>query len=152
MAGQCLCSSLRGLGVENDVILQQLDSISSGRRRETANFLDFANVANLLWLSGRCLGFTLLLFSTKPPDIFTGGLLWENELSLLYHGCSSYVETFELLWAVLPRALSPLVSMLLRLTVTATIKLANEAQKGARGELQVHLGQLRGQRDWHNSI
>lgn len=42
--------------------------------------------------------------------------------------------------------------MLLRLTVTATIKLANEAQKGDRGELQVHLGQLRGQRDWHNSI
>lgn len=40
MAGQ-------GLGVENDVILQQLDSISSGRRRETANFLDFANLANL---------------------------------------------------------------------------------------------------------
>lgn len=47
MAGQCLCSSLQGLGVENDVILQQLDSISSGRRRETANFLDFANLANL---------------------------------------------------------------------------------------------------------
>lgn len=36
-----------GLGVENDVILQQLDSISSGRRRETASFLDFANLANL---------------------------------------------------------------------------------------------------------
>lgn len=47
MVGQCLCSSLQSLGVENDVILQQLDSISSGRRRETANFLDFANIANL---------------------------------------------------------------------------------------------------------
>lgn len=36
----------RGLGLRNDVMLQQLDSISL-RRRETANFLDFANLADL---------------------------------------------------------------------------------------------------------
>lgn len=36
------------LGVENDVMFQQLDPISSGRRRrETASFLDFANLVNL---------------------------------------------------------------------------------------------------------
>lgn len=38
--------SAPGLGLRNDVMLQQLDSISL-RRRETANFLDFANVADL---------------------------------------------------------------------------------------------------------
>lgn len=38
----------QGLGVENDVMFQQLDSISSGgRRRETPNFLDFVNLVNL---------------------------------------------------------------------------------------------------------
>lgn len=38
--------SAQGLGLRNDVMLQQLDSISS-RRRETANFLDFANLVDL---------------------------------------------------------------------------------------------------------
>lgn len=38
----------QGLGVENDVMFQQLYSISSGRRRrETANFLDFVNLVHL---------------------------------------------------------------------------------------------------------
>lgn len=39
-----LCA--RSLGLRNDVMLQQLDSISL-RRRETANFLDFADLADL---------------------------------------------------------------------------------------------------------
>lgn len=38
--------SAQGLGLWNDVMFQQLDSISS-RRRKTANFLDFANLADL---------------------------------------------------------------------------------------------------------
>lgn len=37
--------SAQGLGLGNDVMLQQLDSISL--RRETANFLDFADLAAL---------------------------------------------------------------------------------------------------------
>lgn len=36
----------QGWGLRNDVMLQQLDSISS-RRRDTANFLDFASLADL---------------------------------------------------------------------------------------------------------
>lgn len=52
----------QGLGVENDVMFQQLDSISSGRRRrETANFLDFVNLVNLTlaesWLFRLCSAF-----------------------------------------------------------------------------------------------
>lgn len=39
--------SAQGLGLSSDVMLQQLDSISL-RRRETANFLDFANVADFI--------------------------------------------------------------------------------------------------------
>lgn len=38
--------SAQGWGLRNDVMLQQLDSISS-RRRDTANFLDFASLADL---------------------------------------------------------------------------------------------------------
>lgn len=38
--------SAQGLGLGNDVMLQQLDSISLSRR-ETANFIDFANLADL---------------------------------------------------------------------------------------------------------
>lgn len=40
--------SAQGLGLSSDVMLQQLDSISL-RRRETANFLDFANLADLIF-------------------------------------------------------------------------------------------------------
>lgn len=39
-----LCA--QGWGLRNDVMLQQLDSISS-RRRDTANFLDFVSLADL---------------------------------------------------------------------------------------------------------
>lgn len=38
--------SAQGWGLGNDVMLQQLDSISL-RRRDTANFLDFASLADL---------------------------------------------------------------------------------------------------------
>ena len=38
--------SAQGLGLRNDVMLEQLDSISL-RRRGTANFLDFASLADL---------------------------------------------------------------------------------------------------------
>lgn len=60
--------SIQDLGLRNDVIFQQLDSISL-RRRERANFLDFTNVADVV-LNLRFLNFTigiiiLLLFSKR---------------------------------------------------------------------------------------
>ena len=45
-ASVCMLCSAQGLGLRNDVMLQQLDSISL-RRREAAGFLDFANLADL---------------------------------------------------------------------------------------------------------
>lgn len=45
-ASVCMLCSAQGLGLRNDVMLQQLDSISL-RRREAASFLDFANLADL---------------------------------------------------------------------------------------------------------
>lgn len=52
---------VQGLGVENDVMLQQLDSISSEEEeeRETANFLAFANLANLILAGLEVLSFTV---------------------------------------------------------------------------------------------
>lgn len=64
--------SAQGLGLRNDVMLQQLDSISL-RRRETAKFLDFANLAALTLAEPEVLDFTieivLLLFSTEAQGI-----------------------------------------------------------------------------------
>lgn len=65
--------SALGLGLSNDVMLQQLDSISL-RKRETANFLDFANLADRTLAEPEVFrlhyrNHHLLSFSAKSRDI-----------------------------------------------------------------------------------